>query len=324
MKNKNKVGNETLLTVLTPGLGGSASHFADFKDSLDNYYYVTDKNNIVNCLCQKAKNKVRILYAKTNLSKAKDVTQYFIDDYRDDEIKHTIVLYETEDAYESNDLSYQEFDEVISRVVYDIKKSNNDILPKINLIGHSRGGLINLLYALDHPRMVNQIFSIGTPYIGSSIAKIDVELNDCNIGSKGQDKNGEIDIVNEELYISYKNRWNKNIELYKNIDVYAIAGETTYELLSDIIKRDETIDYVSEETNENIKLCKIVSSMIAGMLDAFSYLSILTEFNKDNWNTYVFRIQSLLEEYNSQYAQIVPSFLNTFINESEYKNIKKD
>ena len=212
MKNKNKVGNETLLTVLTPGLGGSASHFADFKDSLDNYYYVTDKNNIVNCLCQKAKNKVRILYAKTNLSKAKDVTQYFIDDYRDDEIKHTIVLYETEDAYESNDLSYQEFDEVISRVVYDIKKSNNDILPKINLIGHSRGGLINLLYALDHPDMVNQIFSIGTPYNGSSTAKIDVELNDCNIGSSINSKDGE------EIYLnSFK-------EFFTKISIYIVSG----------------------------------------------------------------------------------------------------
>ena len=212
MKNKNKVGNETLLTVLTPGLGSSASHFANFTDNDDNYYYVTDKNNIDNCLCQKAKNKVRILYAKTNLSKAKDVTQYFIDDYRDDEIKHTIVLYETEDAYESNDLSYQEFDEVISRVVYDIKKSNNDILPKINLIGHSRGGLINLLYALDHPDMVNQIFSIGTPYNGSSTAKIDVELNDCNIGSSINSKDGE------EIYLnSFK-------EFFTKISIYIVSG----------------------------------------------------------------------------------------------------
>ena len=321
--NRNKVGSETSLTVLTPGLGGSASHFADFKSDKDDFYNVTNKNNIVNYLCQKLDNNVEILCKNIRTGMVDNVTPYFVDNYVESEKNHTILLYETEKSYASNDESYKEFDEVISRVVYDIKKRNSGLLPKINLIGHSRGGLINLLYALDHPRMVNQIFSIGTPYIGSSIAKIDVELNDCNIGSKGQDKNGEIDIVNEELYTSYKNRWNKNIELYKNIDVYAIAGETTYELLSDIIKRDETIDYVSEETNENIKLCKIVSSMIAGMLDAFSYLSILTEFNKDNWNTYVFRIQSLLEEYNSQYAQIVPSFLNTFINESEYKNIKK-
>lgn len=60
MKNKNKVGNETLLTVLTPGLGSSASHFADFKNENKEYRNVSNKNNIVNYLCQKLDNEVDI------------------------------------------------------------------------------------------------------------------------------------------------------------------------------------------------------------------------------------------------------------------------
>ena len=60
MKNKNKVGNETLLTVLTPVLGGSASHFADFKNENKEYRNVSNKNNIVNYLCQKLDNEVDI------------------------------------------------------------------------------------------------------------------------------------------------------------------------------------------------------------------------------------------------------------------------
>ncbi len=325
MKNKNRVGDETLLTVLTPGLGGSASHFADFKNKNKEYQNVSNKNNIVNYLCQKLDNEVDILVANNDLKyKIEDVTQYFIDDYSDDKIKHTIVLYETEDAYESNDLSYKEFDEVISRVVYDIKKSNNDMLPKINLIGHSRGGLINLLYALDHPDMVNQIFSIGTPYNGSSTAKIDVELNDCNIGSSINSKDGEKDIVNEELYTSYKNRWNNNIELYQNIDVYALAGETTYGLLFDILTSSNTIDYVSGTININKVLSRVLMETIALKLDEMNNLSVINHFTiDDGWDAFSKSIVLLLKDSKSNTIQMVSAFLKTFITETKYKNLKK-
>ena len=57
---------------------------------------------------------------------------------------------------------------MLSKIVYDVKELNGGILPKVNLIGHSRGGLTNLQYALDHPDLVDSLISIGTPYFGTT------------------------------------------------------------------------------------------------------------------------------------------------------------
>jgi pimeloyl-ACP methyl ester carboxylesterase len=43
---------------------------------------------------------------------------------------------------------------------------------KINLIGHSMGGLISRKYANDHPGIVNNIFAIQTPHTGSPLATL--------------------------------------------------------------------------------------------------------------------------------------------------------
>lgn len=78
--------------------------------------------------------------------------------------KHIIVIFDSYDAYESNDNIYYQFNYMLSSIIYDVKILNGGILTKINLIGHSRGGLTNLQYALDHPDLVDSLISIDTPY----------------------------------------------------------------------------------------------------------------------------------------------------------------
>ena len=63
---------------------------------------------------------------------------------------------------------------MLSKIVYDVKFLNGGELPKINLIGHSRGGLTNLQYALDHPDLVAGLYSMGTPYFGTDTGSTDV------------------------------------------------------------------------------------------------------------------------------------------------------
>lgn len=90
--------------------------------------------------------------------------------------KHIVVVFETPGSDESNDNVYYQFNYVISRIVYDVKILNEKKLPKLNLIGHSRGGLTNMQYALDHPDLVASLVSIGTPYFGSTTANIFGEM----------------------------------------------------------------------------------------------------------------------------------------------------
>lgn len=61
---------------------------------------------------------------------------------------------------------------MLSSILYKLKDNYGGKIPKVNLVGHSRGGLTNLQYALDHPDIVENLISIGTPYFGSSSAKI--------------------------------------------------------------------------------------------------------------------------------------------------------
>jgi len=81
--------------------------------------------------------------------------------------KHTIIVFDAEYASEQGDLFFKnEFHYMMDRIVYDMKLAMGGIYPKINLIGHSRGGLVNLDYAMDHPKLIDTIISIGTPYHG--------------------------------------------------------------------------------------------------------------------------------------------------------------
>lgn len=150
--------------------------------------------------------------------------------------KHSIVIFEGQSVKLENYMIYREFNYVVSRIVYDIKLLNNNILPRINLIGHSRGGLTNIEYALDHPDLVNNVFSMGTPYCGSTTASIDYALG-CPIGDSPE---GEYDIITESKYMNYLNSWNDNYEAlgYDKINVYALGGYATIEFYKNMISTD--------------------------------------------------------------------------------------
>ena len=243
-RNNEVVDSEASLTILTHGLGGDASHWS-YNESTADFGY--EEDTLITSLVKSLNNDVKIYKVKTDGLNDYDKGENLAKDWgaTSNENSPVIVVFETAQSQYSNDYVYSQFDYAIGKIVLEIKENNDNKLPKINLIGHSRGGLINLLYALDHPLMVNQIFSIGTPYEGSSTASIDVVLNDSLIGSGTNPDDyrayeGESDIVNHDLYSSYINRWNESYDsLYKNIEVYAMGGDTKYNFLVDALA-DET------------------------------------------------------------------------------------
>ena len=100
-------------------------------------------------------------------------------------------------------------------------------MPKINLIGHSRGGIINLLYALTHPQVVSNLISVGTPYGGTRWAKA---LDGFEYAFNSEYVSKYKDLYDERLLRAYMRKWNTVKEEYP-IDTLAIGCSQTYQFL---------------------------------------------------------------------------------------------
>ncbi len=247
------------ITVITHGLAGSASHwsndgeqvFAYSEDSIitslakrteSNVYWVkfdTDDTSVFNIFDitsevydGKVKNYTNIKYndvAPSDNDNEDDSSENHNEVMNVSDIsKHSIVVFEASEsvAVGTNDEVYDQFNFAISKIVYDLSVANNGILPRMNLIGHSRGGITNMQYALDHPELVHSIFSIGTPYTGSTTAKFDHDVL-FSLGTSG--RVAEKDIISEDVYMKYMNRWNDGYDdgTYSHIKVFALAGKST-------------------------------------------------------------------------------------------------
>ena len=261
-----------LLTVLTPGLGSSAkawsnndNYFTYCEDSLINrlinlvdgganvYWYRIDRFHNLEIIDINAQNND--IFNHNKYEYEYNDSDYYVKDldnhFRITDIsKPIIILFETYYSGQENDIVYRDFNYAVSKAVYDIRYLSNGVLPKINLIGHSRGGITNMQYALDHPALIDSMFSLGTPYLGSTSAEIDEHYN-LGIG-KCQ---GQKDITNPLIYLDYLNRWNTYYDLlYSNIKVYAIGGYSTLKFLLYLVENysNELIDYIDVDDMINI------------------------------------------------------------------------
>lgn len=134
-----------------------------------------------------------------------------IDAIADEDInKHIVLLYDGSmgfgDVPVKNDDLFSNFKESLDVILVNIAKKQHDYLPSINLIGHSRGGIINLLYAIKYPKIVNNLISMGTPYMGSDFADCYVKLLNM-LGSKKAAAYS--DMLNPEHINEYSSEFNK-------------------------------------------------------------------------------------------------------------------
>lgn len=248
------------ITVLTHGLIGDASHWCN--DGNDNFAY--DSSSIVSRIngeLLKNGHDASIYWAvmQSNVEfKLYDLNNPVNFDngrYIQTETttvissvaKHIIIIFQaTEIASKGYNYEvYEEFNYMISKIVYDVKGLNDGYLPKINLIGHSRGGLTNLEYALDHPLMIESVFSLGTPYFGSDTAATPIGAALTNTATSGR-----ADIISEAVYLNYYNRWTLNYNsLYSSINYHAIGGFSDSDFVFDTLIEDEHIVslYVSDD-----------------------------------------------------------------------------
>jgi hypothetical protein len=225
---------------------------------------------------------------------------------------HVIVIYEasaTDDDKIVN-VAYEELKFVINMVTYDVTKVKNSKV-KINLIGHSRGGLINMKYAINYPYNVDSLFSMGTPYNGTKISPLNglinkaVDPSDPNLDALELNDlvncQGGVEISNiTELNNTLKNEWKTMNETYHpNINFHPIAGVTGLTYLIGLL------DDASSEYSNDTELNKIVITVKYVLIELEKW------FVENSEQAYM--PQYLEDNSETIYNESLPLFIAIFI-----------
>lgn len=230
----------TSVTILMHGQNGSAKNWSN-----DGSSFIYDSESMIEKL--RDENLNSNVYATKNEGGKYKVVPLLRNDYARynanfnntnsinyiDTTKSSIIVFESSgnNTGAAHALAFAELHKFIDNVLYDYKYTTGCI-PKINLIGHSRGGILNMMYANTHPHFVDSIFSLGTPYKGTqSGTMLDVlNINETSITcGSGQD------IINPTLQYELQQNWTNAYSQNSKIKAYAIGGVMHINILHDVI-----------------------------------------------------------------------------------------
>ena len=125
-------------------------------------------------------------------------------------------------ADSSNYTVYNEFHTILDNISAQYKNLTG-VLPRFNLVGHSRGGITNIMYAAEHPYNVASVFSLGTPYSGSALGELEILLGMMGYTDENYvvDNEGVESIMNEEELQNIRDAWKVNLTTATKISGYA-------------------------------------------------------------------------------------------------------
>lgn len=333
--------SNTAVTILTHGQNGRASNWSNTGD-----VFAYDSNSMIEKL------RTNIEQANVYVAKNKEeniklfkIHQNDYTTYDDDfdycksidkltEInKHSIIVFESSklNTGKSHEVAYLELHRLIDKVLYDYK-FNTGIVPKINLIGHSRGGLLNIMYASEHPQLVDSIFSLGTPYLGSEIGSLMDALglskliNSLNCDSAR-------DIINPDMQNSIISDWEAAYAQNSNINAYALGGSMHINMMYEII------DVINEEFPNHAGY-EILSGLLDLLVFKLDSLPIISNIQLDLDGLRVKLVEWLItqiagvptEKYDMQLSKLLDNFklLCTaerwyeYLDHSKYSSIYED
>ena len=189
----------------------------------------------------------------------------------DDISKHILIVFDSSDSQMNNNQAYSEFEIMMHTISLQYKMFSGK-LPKFNLIGHSRGGIINLMYATEHIYNVNNLISIGTPYNGSVLGNIDPLLNLMAFRNPEQiPLDGGI--MNDESNISIRNSWNSNYTADANVNVISYGALTSIDLFREMIDEIENDAKYAATYGSIISDYKDLIKTIINIADAYPTLT---------------------------------------------------
>lgn len=249
------------ITILTPGLGCGAEAWSNqYTKDIDSKVYLPFKEDPLSIiekmrsslpdgadieLYRMTKDNIYIGYNSSpiEISKNNDYVYGFStpdnpSQYPLNKIQfnnHVVIVPEI-NMWQDMRIAYEDFEHIVDWVIYNYRKKHSDKpIPSINLVGHSMGGLINMQYAIEHPKNVATLVSLGTPYNGSWYDNwfVNAFVTKTFVNQR---------CINCTCHHDYyfcnvsqrKNAWNEVYANNKHIQFYALCGETTKELWADL------------------------------------------------------------------------------------------
>lgn len=275
---------EPMITFFTHGMAGDSGHWSN-KLHRENGQYTTegrlnyDPDSVLEKITRSLPTGTQIY--KLNITsdavyygrvrREQDIYAEYYGNRITDFSQHTLILLEMSsinpninDINMSHEVVYNHMHLLIDNVVKDFYNYAGK-LPRINLIGFSRGGLINMDYAINHPKNVASLVSIATPYNGSvydneTVRIIGVDTFDTAGGKCITGKCGhEYYFCNLE---NRKNAWNDTYSLNTHIKFHAISGSFSEDYLNKLINTPPYLEEGSGKTEAEANLIRFVASLI--------------------------------------------------------------
>lgn len=280
------------VTVLTHGFGANYTHWSN-NGSSDDFAY--NSNSIIAKMFIELENNMTVYIADSNstintdgtLTLAFDLKKITYNDYvnniapkttamLDDVSKHILLIFDSGISTHGHDEVYEEFHYVLDNVSLQYK-SLTGVLPKYNLIGHSRGGITNIMYATEHLYNVHEIFSIGTPYNGSALGGIEPIISMLGYSIFDSTTNSYIpnttlypgitDVLSSEVNKDIRDAWNEVKTEDVNINVTAYGSMTSIDLMREIINDIVTNEGKYDELGTGVSNLQDVLNTIINVAD---------------------------------------------------------
>ena len=180
-----------------------------------------------------------------------------------------VLLYDGDMGYgnvaKTNQEIYENFKEALNCLLTDIANNQYGYISKVNLIGHSRGGLINMLYSIDYSEIVNNLISLGTPYMGSDWAKAYVSL--MKIINGPENVQGYDDMLDENHINDYSIFFNTQAN---NVNSLAIGFYQTNTYFANTV-----LQYFTNNSNSIDEIAQLLSDSTNGLVDKQKFLDSL-------------------------------------------------
>ncbi len=242
------VNSAPTITVLTHGLGSSAYYWSNNYSTEDGKKLAYNSSSIINKIYQHLNGQMTLYVAYGKIKGSTydfNLTKYSYDDYMnsrdgtptsiiDDVSKHIVIVYNSSVPNKSNYTVYNEFHTILDNISAQYKNLTG-VLPRFNLVGHSRGGITNIMYATEHPYNVASVFSMGAPYSGSVLGQLDVLLEMMEYIKDGKINEGAESIMNKAEMQGIRDAWNRAYTADVNMNVVAYGSMTSIHLLGAMI-----------------------------------------------------------------------------------------
>lgn len=260
-KISSKTETNPTITVLTHGLGSHSYYWSNRYDYVpaepgEENHIVYNEYSLINKMYLKFNGQMSLYVVNGDITEIEseadiydfDLVKYSHDDYLndregktvsmlDDVSKHIVMVFNSDEPYRNNEKVYEEFHYVLDNIALQYKQLTG-VLPRFNLVGHSRGGITNIMYATEHPYNVASIYSMGAPYNGSKLGEIDLLMDSMGyIDADGVLKPGAASIMDKEGNKAIRDAWNQSVSNYldANINVVAFGSITSISLVSAMI-----------------------------------------------------------------------------------------